>query len=560
MIRSLYIKDFILIESLQIDLFEGFTAITGETGAGKSILIGAIGLILGNRADSKSVREGASKAIIEAECDLEGIQGVRELMEREDLDYSPTTLIRREITPQGKSRAFINDTPVNAGTLKLIGERLVDIHSQHHNMLIGDADFQMNVLDTLAGDNDLLTQFQQRFQEYKAAKVRLEDERREVEEMQRSLELAQFQAEELLDANLSQGEDRQLEEKLQLLRHAQEITDTLSAVAALTADTPDDSAPGDRLTSLEQRLSNVAPHFPQGNELLERLQSLRIDLYDIAFTATDLLDRTDLDLSETDRLEARFDMLQTLLYKYKVSNVDDLITERDRLLDFLDRVDHSAEHLDRLSRAVEDSLQSATQSAEMLTSARRKAADSILPELHELLTELGIAGASFRVSITPTEALSPTGQDSVEFLFATNQGKTLRPIHEIASGGEISRFMLALKTILSARTVLPTVIFDEIDTGVSGEVAEKLGRVMERLSRHLQVIAITHLPQIASLARHQLVVAKALKGDHYVTTIREVTDEERVNEIASMLSGAAVTSQAIENARVLLDHTLKSPK
>ena len=342
---------------------------------------------------------------------------------------------------------------------------------------------------------------------------------------------------------------------MHLLQHAQDIIETLSVLSAFNEDQPNDMGVVQQLVGVEKKLSALHSHFFPAEELYERLQSVRIDLQDIISSAGDLLSRSDFDTSDLPLLENRYDFLQGLLYKYKKNNANDLIAERDRLGKLLENIENSDQYLQTLQNEVNTTLAQAKQKAQALTEERAKAAEQILPNLHSLLAELGIAGASFRIAIEPLPELSPTGADAISFLFGTNKQTALRPIQVISSGGEISRFMLALKTILSSHATLPTVIFDEIDTGVSGEVADKLGRVMQRLSKHLQVIAITHLPQIAVQAAQQLVVSKQEQEQGYATTIHEVKENERVYEIATMLSGENVTDQAIENARALLAAT-----
>lgn len=555
MIRHIHIKDFILIEEETIFFSSGFTAITGETGAGKSILIGAIGLILGDRADFRAIREGASKAIIEAECDLSSLPNMPDLFQSLNLDYSDFSILRREITQQGKSRAFINDTPVSVSTLRTVGQYLVDIHSQHHNMLIGDPAFQMNVVDLLAQNAPILAEYQCLYDKYRKAQKKLEETRKEIEAERNQLDLARFQFEELQQASLSPGEDIEVEERMKMLQHAQEIREVLAGISSLCLDTTEGLSPYEQIAALERKLQALSSYFSYGNELYDRLHSLRMELNDLSSTASSLLSDSELDESELIRLENRYDTLQTLLYKYKLPRTEDLIAERDRLQSFLAKIDNSEEVIALLSEELSAAHEHVIALASELTSRRLSATEAILPDLHSLLAELGISGASFRVSISPLPAPGPLGADHLEFLLATNKHSVLHPIHEIASGGEISRFMLALKTLLSRSTVLPTVIFDEIDTGVSGEVAQKLGNVMKRLSRHLQVIAITHLPQIAALADHHWVVRKKEGASSYITTLSPLRDDARVEEIASMLSGSSVTPQAMDNARVLLQNS-----
>lgn len=553
MISRLYIKNFILIKEISLDLHDGFSAITGETGAGKSILVGAIGLILGSRADSKSVRAGANKAIIEAEFLTDGIEGLKELFDREALDYESTCILRREVLSSGKSRAFVNDTPVTLNVLRAIGERLVDIHSQHHNMLIGDEGYQMRVLDTLANNASLLQEYSAAYERYGDALRQLKSETKRLQEQKKEEDYLTFQYKQLDDAHLKSGEWAQLEERQAMAAHGQEINEALRLVASFDHPVSDEyPSVNEQITSAVKMLDRVSEHYSQAAELHERLNSLSLELSDIIREADSLLDGVDVDPQELEQLEARLDLLQGLLFKHNLTEFEELIDLRDRYAEQLAEISDSDYHLSELEKEVKERKKEALQLAKSLSATRQKAADEMLPVLHELMTELGIAGATFKVEQTELSQLDEYGIDQIQFLFATNKQTTLQPIREIASGGEISRFMLALKSVIAAHRVLPTVIFDEIDTGVSGEVAEKLGRVMKRLSLHIQVLSITHLPQIAALAEHQLVVAKVEEADGYVTGIKEVEGEERVKELASMLSGAELTDAAIANAKELL--------
>lgn len=559
MITRLYIKDFILIKELKLQLRQGFTTITGETGAGKSILVGAIGLILGNRADTKSIREGANKAIIEADFDLTGIEGLESLFDAYDLDFEPVCKLRRELTATGKSRAFVNDTPVTTTSLKAIGEHLADIHSQHHNMLIGDPLYQMSILDELADNLSLRQEYKEAYEAYLRALQKLKAERERIEEQAKEQEFIAFQLEQLDQAELQSGELALLEVRQSLAQHTTEIKDALNMITSFS-DSDDMDLPGvlTQIHAATRKLSQAAAHYSQVEELYQRMNSLELELTDIVRESAVMLDDIDLDPSELERIEARIDTLQGLLYKFKVGDTDELISLRDNYRTMLEDISNSDEYLRELEQEVKTKLDLAVSLAKKLTQSRQNASKKLLPPLHELMQKLGIAGATFKIDLQPLSALSEQGADGIQFLFATNKKTQLQPIREIASGGEISRFMLALKTILAEHSVLPTVIFDEIDTGVSGEVAEKLGEVMQRLAQNIQVLSITHLPQIAALSAHQLVVRKTEEGNGYFTTIKSVEGEERVHELANMLTGAKMTDAALANARALLSHNNKN--
>lgn len=551
MIQHIHIKDFVLIDELSLDLRPGFSSITGETGAGKSILIGAIGLVSGNRADSRAVREGAAKAIIEVVCSVENKEALKELFDDNDLDFGEVCTLRREITSGGKSRAFINDTPVTTNLMKEVGGHLIDIHSQHHNMLIGEPAYQMGVVDTLAGTAELLEEYKGAFSEYKSAQKKLEEERERIEKQRKDIDYIQFQYQQLDEAKIRPNEIEEIEERLALAHNAQDITEALSALVGL-ADRGNMESPLDEIAMVAKKLGKITDSYTQAAEIAERLEAIRIELSDLTALGADAVESLSIDHSEVELLEQRADLLQSLLFKHNLKSTSELITLRDDYETQLQGIDDADDYILRLEKEVSLALKKAKALADKLSQKRLSVSETLLPELEHLIKELGISGATFAIELTPAESLSYNGADKVSFLFATNKQTSLRPIREIASGGEISRFMLALKTILAARAVLPTVIFDEIDTGVSGEVAGKLGKVMQTLSRNLQVITITHLPQIAALADHQYVVSKREEDTTFVTTIEECVGEERVNELAGMLSGAHVTEAAIQNARALL--------
>lgn len=551
MIQHIHIKDFVLIDELSLDLRPGFSSITGETGAGKSILIGAIGLVSGNRADSRAVREGAAKAIIEVVCSVENKEALKVLFDDNDLDFGEVCTLRREITSGGKSRAFINDTPVTTNLMKEVGGHLIDIHSQHHNMLIGEPAYQMGVVDTLAGTAGLLEEYKGAFSEYKSAQRKLEEERERIEKQRKDIDYIQFQYQQLDEAKIRPNEIEEIEERLALAHNAQDITEALSALVGL-ADRGSMESPLDEIAIVAKKLGKITDSYTQAAEIAERLEAIRIELSDLTALGADAVESLSIDHSEVELLEQRADLLQSLLFKHNLKSTSELITLRDDYETQLQGIDDADDYILRLEKEVSLALKKAKALADKLTQKRLSVSETLLPELEHLIKELGISGATFAIELTPAESLSYNGADKISFLFATNKQTSLRPIREIASGGEISRFMLALKTILAARAVLPTVIFDEIDTGVSGEVAGKLGKVMQTLSRNLQVITITHLPQIAALADHQYVVSKREEDTTFVTTIEECVGEDRVNELAGMLSGAHVTEAAIQNARALL--------
>lgn len=552
MITHLHIKDFILIDHLEWEIHEGFTSITGETGAGKSIIIGAIELILGGRADiRKMLRPGADKAIVEATFTLEKDEVLRPIFEQNDLDYSDTCLMRREVLKSGKSRAFINDTPVSATLLKEVGDQLVDIHSQHHNRLIGDSLFQLSVIDTLAGNQKARQEYDDTYRHYRQLVKQLREEEERVRKERQEEDFISFQYKQLEEAHITKGEEAEVRERLTLAEHATEISQLMHELSALDGD--EDQSVLQTLRRLAHDCKSFADTMPSAADYAARLEAIYIDLSDISSDASRRLDDIDIDPQELAQLQSRMDLLQSLIYKHNVADSDELITLRDRYKEQLDSIASADNRLEELQKEVRKALSSAKEAAKKLTETRRKAAKDFTPKLMKSITELGIAGASFEVSIEPMAELTETGGDFIRFLIATNKQTQLLPIDEIASGGEISRIMLALKAIIAERQTLPTIIFDEIDTGVSGMAAERLGRIMKRLSSHIQVLSITHLPQIAALADHQVVVVKEEGSDIYNTSLTPVEGEERVAAIAAMLSGSTKTKAALDNARALLN-------
>ena len=556
MITHLHIKDFILIDLLEWDLREGFTSITGETGAGKSIIIGAIELILGGRAEiRKMLRPTASKAVVEATFLLEEKIGLRPVFEQNDLDYSSTCILRREILSSGKSRAFVNDTPVSAALLKEIGDHLVDIHSQHHNRLIGDPDFQRSVIDMLSANSSLRESYAESYTQYRDLSAQLAKEQERVRREREEEDYITFQYKQLDGAHITPGEEAELRERLAMAEHATEISQLMQELAGLDAySRNDDTSVLSRIHTLAHDCKGLTDTLPAAGEYGERLEAVYIELKDISNSAARRLDEIEIDPQELAQLQDRMNQLQSLIYKHNVSDGDELIRLRDKYKEQLDSITSAEDRIGELKHKVEKTHLAASDLAEQLTKTREHGIKSFVPSLMEGIDELGIKGASFKVSLTKTKELTATGQDEVQFLIATNKQTTLLPINEIASGGEISRIMLALKAIIAEHQILPTIIFDEIDTGVSGRAADQLGRIMKRLSRHLQVLSITHLPQIAAQADQQVIVIKEEGKESYNTSLRPVEGEDRVRAIATMLSGSTQTEAALDNARELLNN------
>ena len=550
MLKHLYIKNFALIDILDIDLYPGFSVITGETGAGKSIVLGAIGLLLGQRADMKTLKQGADRCVIEAHFDLSHYQ-MEAFFKENDIEYdADDCIIRRELTAAGKSRAFINDTPVQLSMLKELGERLVDVHSQHQNLLLNKQDFQMSVLDIIADDAQELTTYKDTYKAYHQAANELEALKEEIERNRQNVDFLQFQYQELEGARLTIGEQEELEQKSDTMTHAEDIKSALyEADNALQAD---DTGIVTQLRSAMNALKGISHVFPEAEELSTRMDSTYIELKDIAQEVSGLLEGVDFDPAELDTVNERLDRLYDLQKKYHAEDTEVLIALRDSLKEQLDHIDNSDETLKERQQQVELLKAQCQQQADHLTKLRTKAAKTVENEMQQRLIPLGMPNIRFQISISQ-ESLSANGQDQVAYLFSANASTPLQPVSQVASGGEIARVMLALKAMISGAVKLPTIIFDEIDTGVSGKIAEKMAEIMHEMGRHeRQVISITHLPQIAALGSAHYKVEKEETAQGTTSRMELLTPEERITEIAQMLSGSKVTDAAIQNAKQLL--------
>ena len=509
MLKRLYIKNFTLIDELDIDLYQGFSVITGETGAGKSIILGAIGLLLGQRADSKVIKD---KCVIEAHFDLSRY-GLETFFNENDIEYDPTDcIIRRELTSAGKSRAFINDTPVQLNLLKELGEQLIDIHSQHQNLLLNKQDFQLSVVDIIADNTKPLTQYQQTYNEYQSVSKDLEALREAIANNRQNQDFLQFQYDELANANLVEDEQEELEQKSDTMSHAEEIKSALYETDnALSAD---------------------------DTGVVSAIRSAR--------------SRVDFDPAELDAINNRLDRLYDLEKKYHVETVSELIAKREELKAQLNNIENSDEALAALQQRLATFQALAKKEADILTKRRLKAAQQIEKEMLSRLVPLGMPNVRFNIQVTE-DTLGRTGQDKVAFLFSANTSTPLQPVSQVASGGEIARVMLSLKAMISGAVKLPTIIFDEIDTGVSGKIAEKMAEIMQEMGNHeRQVISITHLPQIAALGTTHYKVEKEETAQGTISRMTQLSQEERIREIAQMLSGSDISDAAIQNAKQLL--------
>lgn len=553
MLKKLDIRNFTLIDHLEMALYPGFSVITGETGAGKSIVIGAIGLLLGNRADAKQVKRGCDKCIIEATFDLSIYHSdvLKDFFEDNDLDYEPEEcLLRREVNANGKSRAFINDTPVTLALMRELGEQLIDVHSQHQNLLLSKEDFQLNVVDIIARDRQQLADYRAAFAEYRSAQRRLEELREQIATSRDNEDFLRFQQKELSEANLASGEQEQLEQEVELMSHAEDIKRALhEADYGLSGD---DTGIVNLTRSIAAQLRSVADVYPEAQELAERLESCFVELKDISQEIASKVDDVEYDPQRFNLITQRLDTIYTLQQKFHVQTVDELLDRLNGINAQLDNIDNSDEELQELERSVEKLHAVCVEKAAVLTDMRRKSATVVEQELSKLLVPLGIPKVRFKVEVSPAD-LSTNGADKVMFLFSANSSTDMQPVSQVASGGEIARVMLSLKAMISKAIGLPTIIFDEIDTGVSGRVAEQMAHIMRDMGKaNRQVICITHLPQIAAAGSTHYKVAKQETEQGTVSTMTQLSDEQRITEIAQMLSGSDVSQAAVDNAKSLL--------
>ena len=556
MLRHLYIKNFTLIDVLDIELHPGFSVITGETGAGKSIVLGAIGLLLGQRADLKAIKQGADKCVIEAHFDLSRYD-LQPFFDVNDIEYdADDTIVRRELTASGKSRAFINDVPVPLSLLKELGEQLVDVHSQHQNLLLNKQDFQLEVVDILAADRDDLASYQQVFADYQSLQRKMEDLKDEIEQNRQNADFLQFQFNELSNARLVSGEQEELEQRSDTMTHSEDIKKALyEADNALSGEQNGVVA---SLRQSLQALRGIERVYPQALELADRMDSTYIELKDVAQEISAKLEETDFDPAELDMVNQRLDKIYDLEKKYRVESIDDLLALQQELDEKLGKIENSDEALAELQQQLDSMQKVVGEKAQVLTTQRQQAARQIEHEMQERLVILGMPNVRFKVEMV-TVPFGRNGQDKVSFLFSANTSTALQPVSQVASGGEIARVMLALKAMISGAVKLPTIVFDEIDTGVSGKIAEQMAGIMYEMGQHgRQVISITHLPQIAAQGSTHYKVYKEETAQGTTSHMKLLSDEQRVSEIAQMLSGTSVSDAAIENAKQLMGGKLKN--
>lgn len=549
MLKRLLVENYALIDKSEIELSSGFSVITGETGAGKSILLGALNLILGQRADTKSIKDPARKCVVEAVFDISNYD-LKPFFEAEDLDYEEECVMRREIVASGKSRSFINDTPVNVTTMKSLGDRLLDIHSQHENLLLNDSRFQLQIVDSIAKNGDCLQTYEAEYSKLNSISRRLQKLRDELAQKNANRDYAEFQLNQLVEAALVADEQELLEAEAEQLEHASEIKEALLKAVYLLDES--EQSVNQSLKDSVSTLNSVSNYLGGLNDLSERLNSCLIETKDILRELEVLNSDMDVDPNRLDFVNTRLDTIYTLEKKHNVDSVAGLLELQASYEQQLQDLEFGSEEIEALEKELAEQTQKVLALAQELSKARKACAPQIETELSDLLHELGMPNARLSLDFKALEKCGPTGLDVVTFLFSANKDRGMQPITAIASGGEISRVMLSLKYVLSKSAALPAIIFDEIDTGVSGEIAAKMGAMMQNMSAHMQVLSITHLPQIASKGAQHFKVYKKDVESGTVSSIKQLSKEERIAEIAQMLSGANLTDAAINNAKELL--------
>ncbi len=551
MLTRLYVKNYALIKELELTFDKGLTIITGETGAGKSILLGALGLILGNRADSSAMLDKTGKCIVEGTFSTS--DSLTDMLASRDVDTGDPTIFRREISPGGRSRSFINDTPVTLEVMKEIGSSLIDIHSQHQTLMLGDNSFQLGVVDSLADHDGLLLEYRTGYKHYKELQKEYNDLKENEERNRADLEYYGFQLRQLEEAKIIEGEESDLEQEQEYLLHAGEIHDSLYRSSELLGG--DEASVAVSLHEVKRLLERIGSFYPESEEMLRRIEVVMIELNDLANDTEARAGTIEADPERQEKVTERLDMLFSLMQKHRVSSTTELIGEMKKISSMVESMESSDERLEELSSLIGKSITHLGETASIISSNRNSVTADVESEMNTLLRQLGMPNARFEVKITPTESFTSTGKDWVEFLFTANKQTLPENLARVASGGELSRVMLSLKSLLTDNNRLPTIFFDEIDAGVSGEVATRVGEILASMGGRMQVINITHLPQVAAHASSHYYVYKEDMADSTITHIKLLNKAERLKEIARLLSGNEVTDASIANARELIDGT-----
>lgn len=550
MLNSLFIQNFVLIDNLDIHFDKGFSVITGETGAGKSIILGALSLVLGQRADGKSIKKGSEKCVIEAMFDISKYQLEAFFLEN-DLEYdAQCCILRRELFASGKSRAFVNDSPVSLSILKELGTRLIDIHSQHQNLLLGDNRFQLRVVDVMAENEILLILYKKEFSRYQGLKRELKELQQKAAQTKQEEDYIRFQLEQLTDASLTSDEQEMLEQEQETLAHAEEIKSSLYKVSQLLNG--EEMGTVQLIKEALSSVDNLERYYPKAKEIAERLRSAYIDLNDLASETEILKDDVEYNPERMEWVNERLNTIYSLEQKHHVSTVTELLALQDNYQRQLDEIGSFDEQIAELTKLVAASYKELLQQAAVISAQRKASSEKIAEQLAQMVVPLGMPNIRFRIDIAPKEEPDIDGIDDICFMFSANKNNELQPVAETASGGEISRLMLCIKAMIAGFTALPSIIFDEIDTGVSGDIADKMGNIMQDLGAKMQVFAITHLPQIAAKGSAHYYVYKEDTDERTITRIKQLTEEERTNEVARMLSGASLTKASLANAKDLL--------
>ena len=549
MLKQLHISNYALIDELSVGFETGFNVITGETGAGKSILLGALGFALGDRADTGVLYDKDKKCVVEAQFMLDD-ENLKPLFEENDLDFETECIFRRELNPQKKSRAFINDTPVALQTMKEIGSQLVDIHSQHDSLLLTDADFQLKLLDEIAQNGELLAEYQTEYSHYNTLKRKLNELKEMATKNTAENDYLKFQLDELDKADLKEGEYADIEQTLSVMENAEEIKTLLVAANGLMDDS--ENAILGQVNALTSTLQRMKHLLPDTEELAERVENLKVELKDIAYDLRRKEDETQFDEGQLQSLQERYDLLSRLMMKHRVGSFEELIALRDSLKEKVNAFENIDEAIAQAEKELKASEKQLSTLAKALHDKRGQAAVAFGEKVMVLVRQLAMPFAQFQVSVERQESFGSKGSDEIRFLFSANKGIAPDDIRRVASGGELSRLMLSIKSAVSSYNYIPTLIFDEIDTGVSGEVAAKIGGIMRQMGNALQLISITHLPQVASQAEHHYFIYKDNEGERTQSHIRLLGSDERIQEIAKMLSNDQVTPEAIKAAEVLL--------
>ncbi len=550
MIRSIQIQNYAIIESLAMDFSEGLTIITGETGAGKSILLGALGLIMGKRADTKVLYDQEKKCIVEAQFDVSSYQ-LQAFFEANDIDYDDETFIRRELTPSGKSRAFINDTPVNLKVLQQLSASLIDLHQQFDTRDINNVSFQLRMVDALADNTKLLLQYQELYSRYQSNSRRLQALRQQSESAAKELDFIAFQLKEFEEVVLEAGEQERLEQKQARLTNAEDIKRTLGNVFRQLSE--DEHAFIGQMESMQQTIGQIQQYHSDLQKLYERFQGLIAELQDLAAEFEQIADKTEFDGQQLEETQTRLDLIYKLQTKHNINTVEGLLDLQADLQKKLDSFGDLSGEIEQLQQAIDQQTARLMQMAKKLSKKRQSVVPTFEKHVHTLLAQLSMEHARLQIDIQAADVPGPTGIDEINFLFAPNKGSRFLPVGEVASGGELSRLTLCVKSLVASAIPLPSLVFDEIDTGISGDVALKMGQILHQLSQQHQVISITHTPQIAVKADAHFFVYKTIKDDRTVTGLRLLEQEERIKEVATMLSGSPPSSSAIENAKELLE-------